>query len=713
MHDFGAAPSYHLLSSGHRAAYLEWLARGRAGDGVPIGLVLLFCAGLERRVLLDGATDPIAQTEFGVIAAELRRLLDRYGERHQAFRQQAGNLLEVLELLTAPTSWPPPAGRAVPPPVATDGPRWPVPSELRIALAQLANSGRPVPPDWARCWAWYHPSLFPTTPQTRCPEEFTRLFALRYHSRLPSGLIPTSTGRPPVRIGYQPVNPGMDTMVVDRPDLPDVLDEPSATRQLGALADEVTGALTPYSRWLARTPGGRNSVASTVLLPPDLLEAEPGPLRPLMTWADRRLQGSGQAVVDGAEFAPFWSSADPRGMSREEAASLAVVLARIGLGVEPDVRFAGPPLKPGPAVLFRLDAREPGPGTPDQPSADYRSACLLLAVAAATVLANPDPHALAADRSRDATVNRTVTALAAEVRVTVDERTRLSARLRWLLASGVDPVKLRRQAEALNGAERDAGAHFLVRLVTESAPMPAPMPTPMPATRSVPVSAPIGPDVVAPLIRGYRLLGLPEDLLYSRLHHALSRPVDPASPSAPDHSAEPGPVLVRRGRPTAGGHALPWAPALPGPSPTSPTPSTAIPATALPATALPATPAPATPAPAIIAAGAQEATGGRVTLRQAVVGRKIAESETVAALLAGIFTEDSRRTRPTTRPPAPRTPAHPSSQRTPARPPPQPPIWTPPTTRSWFRSQPAPPGRPPSSPSWLRTAGCCRPEPSR
>jgi hypothetical protein len=207
VHGLGPTPAYHLISSGHRAAYLEWLARGRVGDDVPVGLVLLFFAGLERRVLLDGTTDPIAQDEFDVIATELRRLHDMYGKRHPLLRRQARDLLEVLELLTAPATWTPPADLTAPPPVATEGPRWPVPPALRIALAQLANSGRPVPSEWARCWAWYHPSLFPTTPQTRCPEEFTRLFALRYRSRLPSGLTPAATGRPPVRIGYQPVNP--------------------------------------------------------------------------------------------------------------------------------------------------------------------------------------------------------------------------------------------------------------------------------------------------------------------------------------------------------------------------------------------------------------------------------------------------------------------------------------------------------------------------
>jgi TerB-C domain len=363
---------------------------------------------------------------------------------------------------------------------------------------------------------------------------------------------------------------------------------------LGALVDEVTTALAPYSRWLARTPGGRGSVASTVLLPSDLLDHEPGPLLPLMTWADDRLGGSLHAVVDGTQFAPFWSSADPRGMSREEAASLALVLARIGLGVEPDVRFAGPPLGPGPVVLFRLD-----PQATDRPGAGHRAACTLVSLAATILLAIGDPNDASA---ADGTVNRTVTALAAQVHLTVEERSRLGARLRWLLAGGADPTRLRRRAEALTPAERDAAGHFLIRVAAESSP--------------------IGPAVLDALAAGYRLLELPADQLYRGLHAALAAEQDAAAQTS-DHTVGRGPVVARRGRPVPGGHTLPWAeprPVLPG--------SVAGPATGQ------------TPDEAGSEA-VGETSGSRVLLRQAVIRRRILETDAVATLLAGIFTADA------------------------------------------------------------------------
>lgn len=615
VHDVTQAPAYHLISAAHRAAYLRWLAEGRIGDDVPLGLVQLFCSGLERRVLLDARTDPAARDEFGVIAAELRRLGDRYGARHPSFGAQLTALLEVLDLLAATPTPPSPQTAAPAPPIVAQAPRWPIPTALRIRLAQLANAGRPVPADWARCWAWYHPALFPTVPQTRCPDEFDRLFTLRYR-RLPSGLIPVGTDRPPVRIGYLPINPAMDTVVVERPELPDVLEEPAATRRLAALVADISGALTPYSRWLGRTPGGRDSVASTILLPDDLLQDEPGPLRPLLAWAEERLGGAATAVVDAGEFAPFWSSADPRRMSRDEAVSFAVVLGRLGLGVEPDARFGGPPLGSGPVVLFRLGGPGADVGTTVQVPGEYRAARHMLSVVAATwpgvgdaVPSSPERAPIDLAASLDDLVNRTVTALTAEIPFSVDERIRLGAHLRWLLATGVDPQPVRRRATALTGEQREIGARVLLRLATEE-------------------PGPVGPRTVAALATGYRLLGLPEDRLYPQLHRVATRqprPRPPVGRAGADtvrtavQVSEPVPVPVRRARRVDAGHPLPWARSVaPGRDPDRGDPDRGDPR------------------------GADPGGGGGswLELQPEAIGRRTAETEAVAALLAEVFAAD-------------------------------------------------------------------------
>lgn len=576
-HDLDPAPSYHLMSPDSRAAYLAWLAGGRRRADVPVGFVSLFFSGLERRVLVDSADDPAVRGELPAIAAEVRRLLAARLPGGNSFNAYASAFLGVLDLLCAPTWRPggsPPSG--APPAPCLD--RWPVPMALRVALAGFAVTGRPVPADWARSWAWYHPSLFPRTPQTRCAREFENLFAVRYTRQFAAGLVPQTAARPPIRIGYSPASPGIDAVVLDRPDLPDVLEEPKATRELGALVDSVTDALTPYSRWLARTPGGHGSLASTALLPADLLDQDPGPLRHLLTWANAHLDGQSAAVIDASEFSAFWSTANPAGMSRDEATSLALILARVGLGVEPDVRFGGPALAPGPAVLFRLD-REAA----DAPSSGYLAATTMLHLAAAVALATDGRS----DPNDDA--NAIITALAAEVRLSVTERSRLAARLRWLFASGAAMPRPDGRISALTATEREAAGHLLVSVATAG-----------------PVLA---PETVTALTKAYRLLGLDPDLVYRRLHER-SVGQGGAQPTEQGPRSADGPVVVRRGRAGPAGHQLPRT------------------------------------APGSGAASAEVTPGDRadaasgVQLSHEVITLKMTESAAVSTLLASIFTDE-------------------------------------------------------------------------
>lgn len=573
-HDLDPAPSYHLISPDSRAGYLAWLAGGRDRADVPLGFVSLFFSGLERRVLVDAAADPAVHRELPAIAAEVRRLRTARAPASTSFGSYATAFLNVLDLLCAPRWRPgslPPCG--VPPVPGLD--RWPVPMALRVALAGFALTSRPVPADWARSWAWYHPSLFPRTPQTRCPQEFEQLFAVRYARRFAAGLVPQAADSPPIRIGYSPASPGIDAVVLDRPDLPDVLQEPRATRDLGTLVDAITDALTPYSRWLARNPGAHGSLASAALLPDEVLDRPPSPIRQLLAWANTHLDGKFAAVIDASEFSAFWSTSDSSGMSRDEAASLALILARAGLGVEPDVRFGGPALAPGPAVLFRLDR-----GAADVPSPGYLAATTMLHLAATV--------ALAAGSDPKDSANAIITGLAAEVRLSVTERSRLAARLRWLFASGTALQRPDRRISALTAAEREATGHFLISVATAG-------PALVPAT-------------VTALTRAYRLTGLDPDLVYRRLHR---RGVEQggAARSGLGLASADGPVVVRRPRTGPPGHPLPRASGSGAAS-------------------------------AETAPGVRADAASAVQLSQEVISRKMIETAAVSSLLASIFADE-------------------------------------------------------------------------
>lgn len=589
-HDLAPWPSYHLISSTERASYLAWLASGRRDARAPIGLVLLFFFGLERRVLHDAGNDPAVARELPAIAAEVRRLRALHGAGNPSFHTCASSFLDALELLTAPRARQPAVNEAEPNvtarigsrvtvavPPAPGGERSPVPMTLRVGLAGFAVDGLPVPADWARSWTWYHPALVPRTPQTRCAQEFDRLFALRYTQRFGTGLVPRSTGAP-LEIWYEPASPGLTGVGLNRTDLPDVLKEPAATRELGVLVDSVTGALDPYSRWLGKTPSGRGSLAATALLPAELLNRDSGPLGHLLSWANAHLDGRSSAVIDAAEFSAFWSTASPERMAKDEAATLALVLSRVDLGVEPDVRFGGPALAPGPAVLFRLDD-----DAPDGPSSGYLAATTMLHLAASVVPA-----------ADDSIVDQSVAELATIVRLTSAEGSRLRARLRWLLAAGVTATGLGRRIAALDPAERAATGHFLIAVAA--------------AARNVP------PAAVIALTRAYRMLGLDTDLVIHRLHQwsVTGRSLARRQPPAEE------PVVVRRAGPAKPGHALPWA-GRPFRSAAEEGSASATPVKAAP-TKVP--------------------TPGGVLLSQDTITRKIAETEAVSTLLAAIFTDD-------------------------------------------------------------------------
>lgn len=598
--ELAPAPSYHLIPPASRAAYLAWLAGGRRAD-VPIGYVSLFFAGLERRVLVDLADDAGVRQELPMIAAEVRRLRAAFGSTNTGFDAGAGAFLEVLDLLTAPVTAPGTA-ECPPPPRSV---RWPVPIALRLGLARFAAGRTPVPAGWARSWVWYHPSLFPGTPQTRCPDEFDRLFEVRFGRGFPYGLAVSGQARPPVRIGYQPASPGIDSVVLDRPDLPDVLEEPSATRELGTLTDSVTDALTPYSRWLARVPGGAGTLASTALLPTDLLDVPGSPLRPVRSWADRRLAGGPSAIVDFAELRGFWSTTDPDRMSRDEVAAFAAALARTGLGVEPDARFGGPPLARGPVVLFRLDR-----DAPHAPASGYRTAATMLLLAAAvqrpTLTADSRSSTGAANPTIDDVVARILAELSIEIRRPVAERPRLGAWLRWLLAAGSAAPALERRIAALTAAEREATARFLIGVARSGGPSP-------------------DPATVSALTRAYRLLGLDAALVYHRLHE---QSLDKAGVPSRTAGARPadGPVVVRRARPGPPGHDLPRRRAGAGSTARPPTVTTDVPAGSPAGNSGVAADS---PAPARV----------EVRLDPESVARKVAETRAVSRLLAGIFDE--------------------------------------------------------------------------
>jgi hypothetical protein len=167
-----------------------------------------------------------------------------------------------------------------------------------------------------------------------------------------------------------------------------------------------------------------------------------------------------------------------------------------------------------------------------------------------------------------------------------------------MMATGVKLTGLTRRLAALSTSQRSAIGNFMITVAA--------------------ADGVVSPDEVKILVKIYKLLGLEQDSVHSRIHQVL----------ADRHT--------RRKRPTPATGPVTVRPATPGPA------GYAVPSTP------PAFPS-AVPAPVDFQRQGEGLTSERLTARsvvldEAVIAEKLAESAQISAVLAGIFAEDDEPT---------------------------------------------------------------------
>jgi hypothetical protein len=440
--------SYAALSPARRATYVSWLAGGRSDPSVPIGCVFLFFYGLERRALIDGPADREAFDELPVIEAEVQRLVELYGS-HLTWRKYAANFLGALQVVAGRDDGGHPRGPGAGSPASppdVDRHSWPVALALKLGLARLA--GRPVPAEWALAWARAHPEISSRAPQPNCQAEFVQLFALRYRERFGDGMVVESTT--PLTLRYGPASGGFGGSIdLPVPGLFDVSGLKEPVVQLAAITSDVARSLEPYSRWLDRHPGSRETPAATALLPPELVARDTvEAVAALRGWIEGRLGDRPMADIDGAELARHWPPADGGRLSRADAAGLALLVEALGFGIEPNVRFGGPVVGGGPAVLFIRD-RSARAAVPIGATA---SAVLRLAAGVVAAAGHPAGYETAAERIQQ------------ELGFPAAERPRVGAHLRWCGLTGPVAGAASDRLRELSAQHRATLGSFLVRI---------------------------------------------------------------------------------------------------------------------------------------------------------------------------------------------------------------------------------------------------------
>jgi uncharacterized tellurite resistance protein B-like protein len=481
----GYWPSYSAMQPASRAAYLEWLAAGRATPGAHIGYVFLFFYGLERRVLHDAQRSEKAKDEVEGIIAEVERL-SLYGD-NRSFQGYAGEFLQVARLLHRSVSL-----ESLKPAMERQG--WELPIASRLALGMIAGEGRPLPPEWALSWLVTAPEVTLRTPAVRCREEFRELFLLRYREKWGEGLKfkPIKTR---LSLQYRPASSSFGGVVtLSAPDLPDATRNTATLERLKRLADEVCQDLDAFSRRVGRT-GEVDSPAAVGLLPSRLAKQRGGPrAEELTSWLQHQLGAGDLVLIRAQDLLQQWSGAGQEAGARRDLQLLSGFLVSRGFGIEPDVRVGGPSLaKTEHAALFRLTAD-------DEPGPSYHGVALLLHLGAMLAAADgeisPSEVKLLEDRIHNTT------------QLTAGERARLTAHLSWLLADPPSLAGVKRKVEPLDEAERTALGAFLISLAGADGRLTS--------------------DEMKLLTRAYDLMGLDAKSIYSEVHHLMSAESPPA-----------------------------------------------------------------------------------------------------------------------------------------------------------------------------------------
>ena len=483
-------PSYADISPAERAAYLTWLASDRNWPEMPIGFVFIYFYGLERRVFADKADVP---GELPWIRSEAQRLLRIYGS-DPSFKSYAEKLISAVECLLGP------AWQADPPEIAENS--WTVPDSLKVGLGRIVANGQPIPCDWAFAWLLSDPQSYLRTPAHRCRDEFGRLFAIRYQQQLGEGL-KIKRNKTRLEVKYYPASRSLGEAKIDVGDLPDVTALQVPIETLRELARECTDALDPFSRWLGRHPDDAGSLAAVALLPAELVgSVESKDLRGLVDLLERHLGDDQECAIACEDLIGRWPEGPRKKLSKADSASLCELLSKNGYGIEPDVRFGGPPLSGGEVVMFRQPELV-------GPMDGWRRIAATLDLASATIGSIDDG-------ARKALVDQLVQTLG----LTEEAWPRVSAHLRWHSLSP-QALNLAKRALADEPYEsRQRLGQYLVGLVTQRGA--------------------VGPTQVAGLTAAYKALGLEPAAMFNIIHQSATTPAS-------------GPIEIRpAGRPAIG-----------------------------------------------------------------------------------------------------------------------------------------------------------------
>lgn len=502
--------SYSYASSEARAAYLHWLATGRSDPAADIGYVFLYFYGLERRALHDGRTSSAAKGEILDIEQEVVRLLRIYGD-NRSFLRYAQSFVDFLQARRCPEA----SYTRPPTPHTGQDLRF----SDRLALAQCAADGKPLPAEWAHVWVTSNQSSALSMPARRCPAEFGQLFKSRYKEQFGEG-IKLLKNRTRLKFDYRPASASFDGNEEDLSitvDVPDVSVLTAPLRKLEKIAEQVCDELSRYSRVIGKVPESAHSFEGLAELPFSLWpEQHRTPIESIQEVIRR---AGKPAAIPFEKFQSLIPGLTE--LTRAKYRSLSVSLGTARLGLEPDVRFGGRVPEPGSkVVLFSDDPDTAG----DEATAAYTAAALTLHLATAVIAADGE--------TTDSEKGLLLEQFEHWLHLSESESRRLHAHLRLLLSQPPKLTGLKKKIEGLRVEARETLGDFLVRLAQ--------------------ADGNVAPEEIKTLQKVFKLLGLDPGFVFSKVHAAATEPVTLAPASQPERGRYAIPRPPERKKPTPG-----------------------------------------------------------------------------------------------------------------------------------------------------------------
>ncbi|MBL8652362.1 MAG: TerB N-terminal domain-containing protein [Sphingopyxis sp.] len=485
----GYWPHYSELQPGARRAYIEWLADGRRNPATPIGYVFLYFYGLERRLVKAKAAD-----ESGAIMGELDALLSVYGDNY-SFAGYARSLMDAAQVL-----------HGSPPDSLTASIEsryaWEIPIPVRLYLGEKVAKGEPIGAEDALCWALAHPQIWPRTAAKRCFDDFKALWHHEYETRFPGGI---KVAKPKTRLSYQYRSASSEFNAIASLDhLPDIASISAPVAKFEQLLNDCTDALDPLSRFLGRHPAEQGSVLAAALAPPLIRSRDPsGRYALVRSQLEERIAGTGFAPVKLAELLDLFldnGAIEAKDQRQNYRKRLGDILDAMKVGFEPDKRFGPAPTLSEDMTLCLFDATS---GAPAAGSGRYDVARTMVEIA---VLA-----AQADNLVVEAELESIVRDLGALNELTPPERTRLEAHMHALVHN---PPKLRaatKRVADLTPADKEMVLQSVINAVL--------------------ADQRVTPTEVRFLEGLYKLLGKPQDEVYSRLHSGPDAPSPAPTPN--------------------------------------------------------------------------------------------------------------------------------------------------------------------------------------